>query len=68
MFWTRWLREYLPSLTGRKKWKINFGNLEIRDLVIIVSKKSVRSTWSTGHVTKIYPVVDGVVQREINES
>ena len=23
MFWTRWLREYLPSLTDRKKWTTN---------------------------------------------
>ena len=62
MFWTRWLREYLPSLTDRKKWTTNSRNLEIEDLVILVSKNPVRSAWSTGRVIKAYPVVDGVVR------
>ena len=62
MFWTRWLREYLPSLTDRKKWTINSRNLEIEDVVILVSKNLVRSAWSTGSVIKTYPVVDGVVR------
>ena len=29
MFWTRWLTEYLLSLTDRKKWTTNSRNLEI---------------------------------------
>ena len=55
------LWEYLLSLTGRKKWKINFPNLEIGYLVILVSKSPVHSAWWTGHVAEIYPGVDGVV-------
>ena len=62
MLWTSWLREYLPSLTDRKKWTINSRNLEIGDLVILVSKNLVRSAWSTGRVTETYPSVDGVVR------
>ena len=62
MFWTRWLREYLPSLTDRKKWTTNSRNLEIGDLVILVSKNPVRSAWSTGRVIETYPSVDGVVR------
>ena len=62
MFWTKWLREYLPSLTDRNKCTINSGNLEIGDLVILVSKNPVCSAWSTGRVIEIYPGVDGVVR------
>ena len=62
MFWTSWLREYLPSLTDRKKWTINSRNLEIGDLVILVSKNLARSAWSTGRVTETYPSVDGAVR------
>ena len=50
MFWTRWLREYLQSLTDRKKWTTNSRDLEIGDLVILVSKNPVRSAWATGRV------------------
>ena len=62
IFWTRWLREYLRSLKGRKKWTTNSQNLEIGDLVILVSKIPIHSTWSTGCAIKTYSSVDGVVK------
>ena len=55
------MREYLPSLTDRKKWTTNSLNLKIGDLVILVSKNPVCSAWSTGRVIETYPGVDGVV-------
>ena len=58
MFWTRCLSEYLPSLTDRKKWTTNSRNLEIEDLVILVSKNPVLSAWSTGRVIETYPTVE----------
>ena len=62
IFWTRWLGEYLPSLMDRKKWITNSQNLQIGDLVILVSKNPVRSAWSTGRAIEIYPGDDGVVR------
>ena len=48
--------------TGRKKWTTNSRNLEIGDLVILVSKNPVCSAWSSGRVIETYPSVDGVVR------
>ena len=58
MFWTTCLSEYLPSLTDRKKWTTNSRNLEIEDLVILVSKNPVLSAWSAGRVIETYPTVE----------
>ena len=62
MLWTRWLREYLRSLTDRKKWTTNSRDLEIGDLVILVSKNPVRSAWATSFVIETYSGVDGDVR------
>ena len=61
MFWTRWLREYLQPLMDRNKWTTNSRNLEIGNLIILVSKNLVCSACSTGPIIEIYPGVDGVV-------
>ena len=37
-------------------------NLEIGDLVILISKNPVRSAWSIGLVIETHPSVDGVVR------
>ena len=38
MYWNRWLKEYIPTLTPRSKWTRQTRNFKIRDLVIIKSK------------------------------
>ena len=48
-----------PITHGQIEWTLQ--NLEIGDLVILVSKNYVCSEWPTGHVIKTYPSVDGVV-------
>ena len=38
--WKRWLREYLPSLTVRKKWTRSQPNLAVGNIVLNIGPKS----------------------------
>ena len=42
-FWQRWIREYLPITTTRKKWNIPTCNFFVGDLVLIADKNIPRS-------------------------
>jgi len=37
-FWKRWLREYLPALTERRKWRKVARNVSEGDLVLVVDE------------------------------
>lgn len=63
LFWQRWTKEYLPSLTRRTKWHANVKNIEVGDLVIVVDSASTRSQWTKGKVISATPGSDGVVRR-----
>lgn len=39
LFWSRWIREYLPTLTRRSKWCENKKPIKIGDIVLIVDPK-----------------------------
>ena len=62
MFWTRWLKEYLPLLTERQKWTKEERNLKVGDLVIIQQKGLKRCNWPLGRVIEVYPGKDNVVR------
>ena len=36
-FWHRWLHEWIPSLSVRKKWRREQVDLEVGDVVIVMS-------------------------------
>ena len=62
MFWKRWLSEYLPTLSPRKKWTRKHENLAIGDLVIVANKNSPKSHWPLARIVAIYPGKDGIVR------
>ncbi|XP_045032068.1 uncharacterized protein LOC123474202 [Daphnia magna] len=35
-FWNRWLREYVPHLTERRKWAENRPNVTVGDIVLVI--------------------------------
>ncbi|XP_022778085.1 uncharacterized protein LOC111319602 [Stylophora pistillata] len=41
--WRRWLKEYLPTLTERKRWNLPSYNLGVGDLVLVLDEKTQRS-------------------------
>ncbi|KZS05218.1 Uncharacterized protein APZ42_031649 [Daphnia magna] len=61
-FWRRWLHEYLPTLTDRRKWLFDKKNLAVDDTVLVVAPNSPRGHWPIGRVTRVIPSPDGVVR------
>ena len=62
MLWKRWLKEYLPTLTEKKKWQMENRNFHIGDLVLIPDKNMDCSDWPLARTIEIRPSGDGVVQ------
>ena len=61
-FWRRWLREYVPYLTERRKWLHRIPNLKIDDVVIVVDPNSPRGHWPLARVVAVYPDPSGTVR------
>ena len=62
MFWRRWVREYLPILTIRRKWNSKSRNFKVGDLVIVITKDIPRSYWPMGRVLETYRGSNDVVR------
>ena len=55
-FWHRWLREWIPSLRGRKKWHSDKADLKVGDVVIVTSTDTPRGKWPLGQIVKLFLV------------
>ena len=56
------MTEWIPSSSSRKKWFHERKNLQVNNIVLIVSPDSCRAHWPLGRVTKVYPGKDGWVR------
>ena len=61
-FWSRWLREYLPSLTVRQKWTKEEIPLKQGDVVLISEDNIPRGKWKLGKVVDTFPGKDGRIR------
>ena len=61
-FWQRWIREYLPIISTRKKWNIPTRNFVVADLVLMADKNIPRSNWLLARIKEIYRSKDNVVR------
>ncbi|XP_070579291.1 uncharacterized protein [Ptychodera flava] len=61
-FWKRWLREWLPTLNIRKKWFTPQRDLQVDDIVLVISPDTQRGHWPLGRVTEVHPGRDGHVR------
>ena len=62
-FWRRWLREYLPALTERRKWRTRSQtDAQIGDLVLVVEDNLPRGRWNPGRIVKTFPGDDGLIR------
>jgi hypothetical protein len=61
-FWTRWLKNYLPTVSLRTKWFDETKSLEIGKLVLIVDDSLKRGEWKRGIVQAVHPGRDGRVR------
>ena len=62
-FWRRWLREYVPALTERRKWRTSSqSDAQIGDLVLVVEDNLPRGRCNLGRVVKTFPGDDGLIR------
>ena len=61
-FWSRWLREYLPSLTVRQKWTKEEIPLKQSDVVLISEDNIPRGKWKVGKIVDAFPGKDGRIR------
>jgi len=61
-FWKRWLREWLPSLGGRKKWRQESADLQPGAVVLVYNADVARGHWPLGRVQEVFPGRDGHVR------
>ncbi|KXJ80506.1 hypothetical protein RP20_CCG024628 [Aedes albopictus] len=64
MFWRRWLKEYLPTLTRRPKWCGEAKAVAEGQLVLVVGEGK-RNEWTRGRVVETIQGADGRVRQAI---
>ena len=61
LFWSRWLKEYVPLLQKRQKWVRPQRNAAIDDVVLIVDNVP-RNVWTMGRIVSIQHDDKGLVR------
>ena len=61
-FLERWAKEYLPTLAERSKWKTEFRNFPVDDIVVIAVDRQPRAQWPLGRVVDVRPGDKGKVR------
>ena len=61
-YWARWLKERVPSLNARVKWRTERNNLKTNDVVLVLSVNTLRAHWPLGRVLQVHPGRDGRVR------
>ncbi|XP_062714134.1 uncharacterized protein LOC134290921 [Aedes albopictus] len=64
LFWKRWVREYLPTLTRRTKWFEPAKPMGPGDLVIIIDENK-RNGWIRGRIVEVTRGRDGQVRSAV---
>ena len=62
MFWTRWVREYLPGLNQRSCWKKKTPPFNVGELVLVRDDDIKRNKWPLGRIVDVKPGEDGIVR------
>lgn len=61
-FWTRWITEYLPSISQRTRWYEKTLPLQVGDVVAVVQTE-IPYTWKLGRIETIKKNSDGSVRQ-----
>ena len=62
LFWKRWVKEYLPTLTIRSKWRRNAPNVKTGALVLAEEDDIKPGKWPLARIKAVRPGKDGVVR------
>ena len=61
-FWHRWLREWLPGLSARRKWLQPGLDIKDGEVVLVISLDTTRGNWPLGRVLEIFQGKGGRVR------
>lgn len=61
-FWQEWSGDYLSALMQRPKWKKEYENIRIGQLVLLQSENLPPTYWSMGRIIAVSPGSDGCVR------
>ena len=62
-FWTKWTRDFFPSLTIWPKWHTSRRSVKVGDIVLIQDSNQIRGNWKMARVTEANPSLrDGFVR------
>ena len=64
-FWRRWMKEYFPTLTERKKWNVPQRNLQVYDVVALLDPNHPRGIWKLAKVIETRSSADGIVRSAV---
>ncbi|XP_050293812.1 uncharacterized protein LOC126734295 [Anthonomus grandis grandis] len=59
-FWRRWSLEYISELQQRLKWRTNYDQLNIGDLVVVKKDNLPPCKWLLGRIDHLHPGKDGI--------
>ena len=60
--WSRWVKEYLPTLNLKPKWNTPSSQVQVNDVALIADPNGSRNSWPLGIVERVFPGKDGVVR------
>ncbi|XP_055626306.1 uncharacterized protein LOC129768584 [Toxorhynchites rutilus septentrionalis] len=63
-FWSRWVREYIPTIAKRTKWFQDVNPPKIGDVVVVVNE-GVRNGWVRGRIASIAKGQDGRMRQAL---
>lgn len=58
-FLHQWMREWLPGLTGGKKWNRTHKDISDGDIVLVIEPNLPKGHWQLGRVLEIHTGKDG---------
>ena len=61
-FWKRFIKEYIPKITERKKRKEKIKNLKEGNVVLVAEPNQPRGIWPLGRIVSTHPGQDGMVR------
>lgn len=63
LFWSKWRKEYLPSLQARSKWRTEQENFQVGDIVLLKEETLARCNWPYGRVAEVYASTDERIRK-----
>ena len=65
VFWKRWTKEYIITLSLRQRWLIKERNFKEGDVVLLMSESLKRDKWPIGVISGVTMEDDGCVRTVI---